>query len=426
MDEGSSLPRVAVMYEEGSFLPFEIRDAAQDLCELVWVTGWSAPVSRELTRLLPRLGVLLDVGGLDRDAVSAALREAGIDGIVIFTEGAQEPAAEIAAELGLPFHSPQTALRLADKLAQREALRAEGLPVPAFAAVSSVSVSSRADVDRLAMSWPAVLKPRRGSGGRETFLVSGPQDLLGRLEAAPEQEQFILEEYLPDRCDRVDRPVAHMVSVELVVVDGIARHVAITGRFPLVAHVMENGSFLPSDLGREESAAVVETAGRAAAALGVQRGVLHVEVKLTPAGPRIIEVNGRVGGIVPTHLANVGGPPLITWALRLALGLDLPPVTPIASASPVAFYYAWLPPAGEFVVRNVDRFDAVLAMPEVSSAWLNRRPGDRVSLREGGAFGHLAVAYGTVATHEELWQLAARLQTTPSFTLEDVAAQLPV
>jgi hypothetical protein len=416
--EATSLPRVAVMYEPEAFSPFEINEAAQGLCELVWVTGWASPLPSALERLLPRLGAVVDAEGLEQDAVVAELHRIGVGGIVVFSDVAQEPAAAIAATLGLPFHSPQTALRLRDKLAQREALRAGGLPSPAVAAVSSASVSSRAESDRLGMSWPAVLKPRRGSGGRQTSLVSGPEDLLAHLDEASDDEQFILEEYLPDSSDRIDSPAADMVSVELVVADGVARHVAVTGRFPLVARIMENGSFLPSHLNSEESAAVIETAGHAAAALGVERGVLHVEVKLTPAGPRIIEVNGRVGGIIPTHLASVGGPPLLTWALRLALGLDIPPFTPIASGSPVAFYYAWLPPVGEFVVRDVERFEAVRAMPEVDRAWLSRKPGDRVSSREGGMFGHLAVAYGTVATHDELWSLAARLEATPSFLLE--------
>jgi hypothetical protein len=426
MGSETSLPRLAVMYEPGAFSPFEIRDAANGLCELVWVTGWSSPLTRGLERLLPRLGTLLDIEGLDHDDTVAALGTIGVDGIIVFTDLGQEPAAALASALGLPFHSPQTARRLRDKLAQRDALRAGGLPVPAALPVCSGSVSSRAEAEDLAMSWPAVLKPRRSSGGRETFLVSCPEALVAILDDVPEDEQFILEEYLPDRPDQSDAPVADMVSVELVVADGISRHVAISGRFPIVAPLRENGGFLPSHLDVEESAAVVEAAKQAAAALGVTRGVLHVEVKQTPAGPRIIEVNGRVGGVVPTLLAGVGGPPLLEWALRLALGLDIPPFEPIVSGSRVAFYYAWLPPIGDFVVRDIERFEAVRALSGVERAWLNRDAGDRVSSREGGMFGHLAAAYGTVATHDDLWPLAAELQRAPTFTLDAAPTRLPV
>lgn len=423
---GTWLPRLAVMYEAGAFSPFEIKEAAQELCELVWVTGWASPLDRAMGRILPRLGAVLDAEGLDHDGIVVALRDAEVDGIVVFSDVGQQPAADIAAALGLPFHSPRTALLLRDKFEQRLALREGGLPVPAVIPVCPGSVGRREVAEELEMTWPAVLKPRRGSGGRETFLVRSPEELVSVLDDAPEQEQFILEEYLPDREDRIGGKVAAMVSVELIVVDGVAHHIAVSGRFPIVPPLRENGGFLPSHLGAEESEEVIDVAKRAATALGVKRGVLHIEIKQTPVGPRIVEVNGRVGGVVPTLLAGVGGPPVLTWALRVALGLDIPPFTPIVSGSRVAFYYAWLPPVGEYVVREVESFDAVQAIAQVDRAWLNREPGDRVSSREGGMFGHLAAAYGTVDTHEELWPLADELQRVPAFTLDASPAHLTV
>jgi glutathione synthase/RimK-type ligase-like ATP-grasp enzyme len=406
------------MYEAGAFSPFEIKAAAQGLCELVWVTGWASPLDRAMGRILPRLGAVLDAEGLDHDGIVVGLRDADVDGIVVFSDVGQQPAADIAAALGLPFHSPRTALLLRDKFEQRLALREGGLPVPAVVPVCPGSVGCREVAEELEMTWPAVLKPRRGSGGRETFLVTSPEELVSVLDDAPEQEQFILEEYLPDREDRIGGKVAAMVSVELIVVDGVAHHIAVSGRFPIVPPLRENGGFLPSHLGAEESEEVIDVAKRAAAALGVERGALHVEIKQTPDGPRIVEVNGRVGGVVPTLLAGVGGPPLLNWALRLALGLDIPSFTPVGSGSRVAFYYAWLPPVGEYVVRDVAGFDTVRSMPAVNRAWLNREPGERVSSREGGMFGYLAAAYGTVNSHDELWPLAAELERGPAFTLD--------
>ncbi len=425
-DRETSLPRLAVMYEAGAFSPFEIKEAAQGLCELVWVTGWSSPLDPSLARILPRLGSVLDATSLDQDGIVEALRQADVHGIAVFSDVGQQPAAEIAGVLGLPFHSPRTALLLRDKFEQRRALRAGGLPVPGVVPVEHGRPACRTDAEDLEIAWPAVLKPRRGSGGRETFLVHSPEQLVSFLDDAPQREEFILEEYLPDREDRVGGPVAAMVSVELVVVDGTSRHVAVSGRFPIVPPLRENGGFLPSHLGAEEADEVVKAAKQAAQALGVTRGILHIEVKQTPVGPRIVEVNGRVGGVVPTLLAGVGGPPLLHWALRLALGLDIPPFEPIGPDSRVAFYYAWLPPVGEYTVREVERFDVVRAMPEVDRAWLNREPGDRVSSREGGMFGHLAAAYGTVSTHDELWPLAAELQRVPDFTLDASPSQLIV
>jgi biotin carboxylase len=260
------------MYETGAFSPLEISEAAQGLCDLIWVTGWSAPLECSVARLLPRLGTVIDVRDFDREASVAALREAHADGIAVFTDAAQQPAAELARELELPFHSPQTALWLRDKLEQRRALRAGGLPVPAALGLGRPDVGTRAQAETLEVTWPAVLKPRRGSGGSETFLVSGPDKLVALLEDVPGEREFILEEYLPDRPDSSGAPAADMVSVELVVVDGVSRHVAISGRFPIVAPLRENGGFLPSHLDADASAAVVDAAKQAAGGRGRGRG----------------------------------------------------------------------------------------------------------------------------------------------------------
>jgi biotin carboxylase len=45
-------------------------------------------------------------------------------------------------------------------------------------------------------------------------------------------------------------------------------------------------------------------------ALGIERGMTHSEVKLTASGPRVIEVNGRIGG------------DLIPYVGMLATGID--------------------------------------------------------------------------------------------------------
>lgn len=418
-------PRVAVLYEDGAFSPLEIAEAARGLCDVVWVVGWSVPLTSTDARLLPRLGTVLEVENGDWARVAGTLAELDADGIAVFTDRAQQPAAELAERLSLRFHSPRTALLLRDKLEQRRALQAGGLVVPAVAAVSGATVGSVAEAHALGVGWPAVLKPRRGSGGSETYLLSDASGLLAALADNPPEREFILEGFLADREPPSTLPVADMVSVELVVQDGVCRALAITGRFTLSPPLRENGAFLPANLDRADHEAVCDVAVQAADALGTRWGVLHIEVKLTPDGPRIVEVNGRVGGVVPTLLARLGGPSLITWALRLSLGLPIEPVEMPPTSGVVAFYYAWLPPVGDFTVRAVENFESILAMPEVERAWLNREVGDRTSSREGGMFGHLAAAYGSTADYEDLWRVHRALSSRLVFRLEPVAGAAP-
>src|SRR5262249_1594043 len=45
---------------------------------------------------------------------------------------------------------------------------------------------------------------------------------------------------------------------------------------------------------------------RAIVSVGASNGAVHTEIKLTPEGPRIIEVNGRLGGCIGELLAEAG------------------------------------------------------------------------------------------------------------------------
>ena len=63
----------------------------------------------------------------------------------------------------------------------------------------------------------------------------------------------------------------------------------------------------------------MELAERAARALGVDVGCLHTEIKLTIDGPRVIEVNGRLGGGIPEMLELASGVSLFNVAARVAV-----------------------------------------------------------------------------------------------------------
>ena len=72
-------------------------------------------------------------------------------------------------------------------------------------------------------------------------------------------------------------------------------------------------------------------------------GVCHTELKLTPAGPRIIEVNGRLGGYVHDVLKRACGLNMIRLAAGVALGRQSLPV-PISQPEQVSYIFNNLPP----------------------------------------------------------------------------------
>src|SRR4029079_9967484 len=80
----------------------------------------------------------------------------------------------------------------------------------------------------------------------------------------------------------------------------------------------------PPDHDRKAVARVVDLCVATARAFGLHRGVLHIEAKATSRGPRIVEVNDRMGGgRGPAYVHQVWGVNLVEAPLRESL--DLPP-----------------------------------------------------------------------------------------------------
>lgn len=109
---------------------------------------------------------------------------------------------------------------------------------------------------------------------------------------------------------RVSVPYGDIISVESIVSNGDVSHVGVTGRLPTALPFRSVGQFRPSQLKPEEEEVSCTLAGNAIRALGVISGIVHAELKLTPLGPRVIEVNGRLGDI---RLIYIEEPQALTW-----------------------------------------------------------------------------------------------------------------
>ncbi len=299
-------PRLALVHGEGLGMPMVLAESADAAgCELVWVIDSSKVTSDWLMRLLRKLGTTVDIGGMSDDEAAEALRVCEPDGIIAYADPLIPVASALAVRLGLDYHDELTTQRLTDKFAQRQALQDAGLPVPRFVVVPADPSAEEIDTLMAAVDFPVVLKPRRGAAGRDTVLAHDADELRRLIaeHATPPDDtpgsSMIVEEYLVGASPPPSALFADYVSVESVVSAGTISHVAVTGRFPLAPPFRESGFVIPSDLGPSDTRAVLDVASRAIAALGVRVGFLHTEIKLTPDGPRIIEVNGRLGGAIP-------------------------------------------------------------------------------------------------------------------------------
>jgi biotin carboxylase len=364
----------------------QIVEAASGLCEIIWLLDESVPENAVTSRLLRKVGTVVNLAGLSLEETVSVLQGHAPDGVVVYRDEDIVLLSLIAAELGLDYHAPEVAQRLVDKLAQREALRNGGLPSPLCWEIPADRSPAAVVALAAAVAFPAVLKPRTGNDGQYTTPVTDAGDLVRQVAMLPPQAGgktgMFVEQYLPSLAIRTSQRFADYVSVESLVAGGKISHMAVTGRFPLAEPFRETGFFIPADLPHAQLAAVLEVATAALHALGVRTGGFHTEIKLTPAGPRVIEVNGRLGGGIPEMLSQASDVSLFELSMRVALGELVVADGPIPCAR-VGWRFIFQPPTSARRVVSIEGLDRLAECPGVKIVLVNRAPGESVDWREG-------------------------------------------
>jgi glutathione synthase/RimK-type ligase-like ATP-grasp enzyme len=415
-----TLPRLAFVFRPHSFSPLVLPAAAAGVCELVWVIDSSDPETVAFAPLLERLGGTVDIAGLAAEDAAAVIARRGPQGILALADNRLEWTAQVAAWLEVPFMSPRAAACATDKYRQRVVMRDAGLPGPDFHRVPALGDDAAWARLAAVARFPAVLKPRRSEASHNTLAVDSARHARAALsemfaDTGEQMTAMILEEFLAAAPGAGGEGFASYLSIESVASAGSLSHVAISGRTPLVTPFRETGAFVPAAIGAEEAAAVVGLARAAAEAIGIEVGCLHTEIQLTPEGPRVIEVNGRIGGI-PGVIAAATGVDMRAVAMRVALGErvvfeTLPPT------SGVGFRLDRYADAPSGRLLAVDGIDALGADPHIEEVILRRAPGQHFDWREGTDGGVVTIG-GRADDHEHLRRIATRLATEVTITVE--------
>ncbi|GAB7187000.1 hypothetical protein ATKI12_6831 [Kitasatospora sp. Ki12] len=402
-------PVLLVVYGRGSATPRGILTAARRLCTVVFFADLGDPKAAEDLARLPKSATVVDTAGLTERQLCDRAAEFGIAGVITFSDQLLRTAAAVAERCGVPFHDRATVEVLVDKFRQREALAAAGVQSTACRTVRSAADLAPA---LAATGLPAVLKPRSGAGSVDTCLVRSAGELADRYaeftRGAADPAVFVLEEYLVGDPTVVGEFWGDYVSVESAVRDGEIHTVAVTGKLPLTHPFRETGYFTPALLPDGLAEQVVALEQSALRALGVREGVTHTEIKFTPDGPRLIEVNGRLGGHVSDVLKRSAGTDLLALALRTALrpvlGAFDPPepvLGPGAHCPAVAFQYFLSPPADGLAPGDGELLDGLLAVPGVDLVDARIDPSWRADWRAGTEW-LIGTVYGSTAGHAEL------------------------
>ncbi len=412
-------PLVAVGYGPRCVPVMQLAEAAAGLCDLLWMIDSSLPEMSQMADLLNRFGSVIDIGGRSVEELSEELDAYRPDAISTYLDAGMVRYAEVAGVLGLPFHSAATAEALVDKARQRSVLSGAALPMPACRVIQpGLSEDDLVSIEA-EVGWPAIVKPRAAQGSRYTFLARDPAELRRLLDAlGPGRPDMVLEGYLADDPARSGGPYADYVSVESLVAGGVLSHLALTGRFPLAENFRETGFFIPAALDDSEQESVLRLATSAIEALDVRSGCLHTEIKFTPDGLRIIEVNGRVGGGVPEMLDRAAGIPLLELTLRVALGEEIRIDGPVATER-IGYRFFLQPPAVSATVAAIEGIDRVSDHPGVDTISVHQGPGSDLDWRDGSR-SHIIAVVGSATNYGELQAVDRLLHQEVTVTYADV------
>ncbi len=284
------------------------------------------------------------------------------DGVLTTCDYYLETAARVAADLGLPG-TPPAALRVArEKHLMREACRRAGLPGPRF--LATADVDEAVEFAR-ALGFPVVVKAvdlcaseqvvaiHDADELRATFAaVSGPPvNIRGQQRSGV----VLIEEFLR----------GEEFSVETVSFRGRTTVLGVTDK-SLVGYprFIESALMHPADLADETARRLSGFVHEALTAVGYSHGLAHTEVKLSPDGPRIVEINARMGGSFLFDLIRlVTGVDMFEALIDLALD-QAPRVTPAPTGIKSAAIHFLLPPHGGRIVE-VDGLAEITADPDI-------------------------------------------------------------
>jgi hypothetical protein len=315
----------------------DIRRAADNMCEpVLLIRDEIAAGHPGFAALAQRLFDTVIVTG---DNESALVSQMGLNGVTTFHDAELDVVDRILTGAGLPG---VTGVPHAwDKFVQRSTLRKHGLT-----RVLGRPVDSREDFARATAEFglPGVLKPRRANTSAGLAMIDSHDDITHQMSARSYWRGLLYETRIPDgRHPAGDDWLGDFVSVETINTDRHL-HVAVVDKLKpsLVKHrgadgadsLNETGDLIPSRLPTDICDEVLVYTSRCLDALGVTWRVTHSEVKLTPAGPELIEVNGRTAGYLAQLIRLARGPDLIEAALRLAVRQE--PADPLSSISGAA------------------------------------------------------------------------------------------
>ena len=350
------------------------------------------------TRYIDAVTVLADT--LDADLMIAAAKELNerdpIDGVLCWDEARIIATSKIAQALGLPGGDPEVVMGCRDKHLTRQRLAAAGVAQPRSVVVDTLEQALAAAAD---IGYPVVLKPRGIAASlgvvlapdeaavREHFAFARDTTVPGAL--VYDDSAVLVEEYADGPEISIDSAVFHGQVSPICLAH---KELGYPPYFEEIGHFVDGAEPMLSDR------ALIAELERAHAALGFTDGMTHTEYRLTPSGPKLIEVNARLGGdLIPyLGLRATGIDPGLA-AAAIACGQEPRIVSDRKLFGAVRFRYV----PYEMTISEI-YFDPERLPEEVDLAVVQVEPGQRLAPPPAGTvWGRIAYLTAVADTAEQ-------------------------
>ncbi|MCB9980951.1 MAG: ATP-grasp domain-containing protein [Rhodospirillales bacterium] len=292
------------------FIESNTSGSGEDFFKIVRLKGLRAillTTNKELYPWAEKYAQIVECNTNALDALETQIKtlaeEHNIKGIGTSSDYYIRTAAQMAFVFNLSGPDAQSIENTQDKSKMRKILKDAGLTTPTIA-----TITFKDDIEKkvAGMSFPVVAKPVTGTGSEKVRLCANLAELdtcINRILSVTHNSRgqelppyALVEEYIEGQ----EYSVELLCNPEPCVITVIKKHMGPEPNF------LEIGHDVPAPISKSEWQSCEQEAIKAAKAMQLTFGCLHVELKLGKTGPVIIEINTRLaGGMLPDLIKRV-------------------------------------------------------------------------------------------------------------------------
>lgn len=311
------------------------------------------------------------VSTIDTDSIIKIAKQEKIDGIITLASDMPiRSVAKVCEEMDLNGIDVETAFKTTDKFAMREALSLHNVPIPKY----YIADDYKAYLDAVSkFDKECIVKPTDNSGSRGIFVItdiSNSEMINTAYEYSKKYSRsgrVLVEEYMH----------GDEVSVESFTINEETSVIQITNKLTSgIPYFVEIGHSQPCKQSKETIDRIIDVTKKAIRALGINNSPSHTEIKITEAGPKIVEIGARLGGgNITTHLVPLStGVNMVANAINLALNQKTDICSKFSKGSAILFFYS----IKEGIIKDICFDRTFLQDEDVVEVCFQKKEGDIV------------------------------------------------